>query len=221
MLFRLIFLSIMTIMVFERKTLKLTKLTTEQRRIAVDATPTLPALPRPSSGVPGVQGRAPLEKGWLQGIPGKMLDREGHQRSLGPRSPQTEETFLQFVRKKKETANNCLQDQLTAQAKFLRCRRSQSGSEDNRWHCAATRLKSSSGTHLIILGSHAIYAYEMAAGVQLQGRVASNQRSRHAARHKNRTRNRRRRSQRRIARDDSKDRQKLPAGTETFISRRQ
>jgi hypothetical protein len=100
----------------------------------------------------------------------RIIDRRGHERSLGPRSAATEEIYREFTAKKGDLAErrHALSLELRRQAKFC------IAAGINRVpRIAADIVRSLDlsgllGDHLIILGSHALYAYEMAAGVQLK-----------------------------------------------------
>lgn len=100
----------------------------------------------------------------------KTVDRMGHQNSLGPRSPQTEALFRDFTEKKKDLKERLksVQNEISARAKFC------VAAGINRVPRIAADIvrvldsRGLIGTHLVILGSHAIYAYEFAAGVQLK-----------------------------------------------------
>ena len=150
--------------------MKIKELTTEQRRIAVDALQLYQHFLDLRQEYQHFRGGLHWKQVGPREYLVKTLDREGHQRSLGPRSPKTEEIILQFVRKKKELREQyqALQDQLTTHAKFCVAA---GVNRVPRITADIVRLLDSKavlGTHLIILGSHAIYAYEMAAGVQLK-----------------------------------------------------
>lgn len=149
---------------------KAKELTAEQRRIAVDAVQLyqhfldLRQEHREFRG--GLHWKTVAASEYLI----KTLDRMGHQRSLGPRSAKTEDLFRQFTEKKSQLSGELksLQQELGRRAKFC------VAAGINRVPNIAAdivRLLDSSGllgTHLLILGSHAIYAYEFAAGVQLK-----------------------------------------------------
>src|SRR5690242_21931098 len=100
----------------------------------------------------------------------KTLDRMGHQRSLGLRSPRTEELFRQFTGNKSQLRERLgsIQGELSTRAKFCVAA---GVNRVPRIAADIVRLLDSKGllgSHLLILGSHAIYAYEIAAGVQLK-----------------------------------------------------
>ena len=98
------------------------------------------------------------------------IDRAGGNRSLGKRSPKTEELYRDFVETKRELDSRIksIHQQIVRQAKFC------VAAGINRVPRIAADIvrlldaRGLLGKHLIILGSHALYAYEMAAGVQLR-----------------------------------------------------
>jgi len=100
----------------------------------------------------------------------RTIDRHGGNRSLGPRSPETEETYREFTETKRDLDERIrsINQEVARQAKFC------VAAGINRVpRIAADIVRSLDaggllGSHLIILGSHALYAYEMAAGVQLK-----------------------------------------------------
>jgi hypothetical protein len=156
---------------FERNmTLKAKELSAEQRRIAVDAIQLyqhfLDLRQEYQEFRGGLHWKQVGSKEYLV----KTLDREGHQHSLGPRSTKTEEILRRFMGRKKELREQikALEDELATRAKFCVAA---GVNRVPRIAADIVRLLDSKGvlgTHLIILGSHAIYAYEMAAGVQLK-----------------------------------------------------
>jgi hypothetical protein len=100
----------------------------------------------------------------------KALDRAGHQHSLGPRSAKTEETYRTFTERKRDLTERLKshQEELARQARFCVAA---GVNRVPRITADVVRLLESGGllgTHLIIVGSHALYAYEMAAGVHLK-----------------------------------------------------
>lgn len=150
--------------------MKLKELSAEQRRIAVDAVQLyqhfldLRREFREFRG--GLHWKAVGAREYLV----KTLDRVGHQHSLGPRSAKTEEIFRQFTDRKNELRGQLksVQEELARRAKFCVAA---GVNRVPRIAADIVRLLDSNGllgTHLLILGSHAIYAYEFAAGVQLK-----------------------------------------------------
>ena len=146
------------------------ELTAEQRRIAVDAAQLyehfldLRQEYREFRG--GLHWKRVGSKEYLV----KTLDREGHQQSLGPRSSNTEEALRRFTDRKTELRGQLkvLEEGIAARAKYCVAA---GVNRVPRIAADIVRLLDSRGvlgTHLIILGSHSIYAYEMAAGVQLK-----------------------------------------------------
>jgi hypothetical protein len=166
----LLFLSFQIRTQFERKALRFKELTAEQRRTAVDAAQLyqhfLEVRQQYGQFRGGLHWKQVGSKDYLV----KTLDREGHQQSLGPRSAKTEETLRHFMERKQQLREQIkgLEDEVARRAKFC------VAAGINRVPRIAAdivRLLDSRGvlgTHLIVLGSHAIYAYEMAVGVQLR-----------------------------------------------------
>ncbi len=100
----------------------------------------------------------------------RITDRKGGNRSLGPRSPQTEQAYREFTETKRDLSARIqsINEEVARQAKFCVAA---SVNRVPRLAADIVRSLDSSGllgSHLIILGSHAMYAYEMAAGVQLK-----------------------------------------------------
>jgi hypothetical protein len=150
--------------------LKLKELTTEQRRIAVDTGQLYEHL------IELQAERLTLRGGlYWKTVTGhdylvRVTDRTGGNRSLGPRSPQTEEAYREFTESKSDldVRIKSINEEIARQAKFC------VAAGVNRVPRLASDIVRSLdtngllGSHLIILGSHAMYAYEMAAGVQLK-----------------------------------------------------
>ena len=100
----------------------------------------------------------------------RVTDRTGGNRSLGPRSPETEKAYREFTETKRDldARIKSINEEVARQAKFCVAA---SVNRVPRLAADIVRSLDSSGllgSHLIILGSHAMYAYEMAAGVQLK-----------------------------------------------------
>ena len=100
----------------------------------------------------------------------RTIDRTGGNRSLGPRSPRTEQAFREFYETKRDldARIKSIEEQVARQARFC-----VAAGVNRVPRLAADIVRSLDGSgllgnHLIILGSHAMYAYEMAAGVQLK-----------------------------------------------------
>jgi len=150
--------------------LKLKELSTEQRRIAVDTAQLYEHL------VELQAERLTLRGGlYWKTVAGhdylvRVTDRTGGNRSLGPRSPETENAYREFVKSKSDldVRIKSINEEIARQAKFCVAagvnRVPRLASDIVRSLDASGLL----GSHLIILGSHAMYAYEMAAGVQLK-----------------------------------------------------
>lgn len=150
--------------------MKLRELTAEQRRIAVDAVQLYQHFLDLQQEYAEFRGGLHWKRVGSKEYLVKTLDRERHQQSLGPRSAKTEEVVRRFTDKKKELRDQikALEDEIATRAKFC------VAAGVNRVPRIAADIirlldsKGVLGTHLIVLGSHAIYAYEMAAGVQLR-----------------------------------------------------
>jgi hypothetical protein len=150
--------------------LKLKELTAEQRRIAVDAVQLYQHFLDLRQEYQEFRGGLHWKQVGSREYLVKTLDREGHQQSLGLRSPKTEETLHRFTERKKELRERikALEGEITTRAKFCVAA---GVNRVPRIAADIVRLLDSRGvlgTQLIVLGSHAIYAYEMAAGVQLK-----------------------------------------------------
>ncbi len=97
----------------------------------------------------------------------RVLDGYGHVRSLGPRSPETEMRYSDFTKQKKSLKASLAEarEELERRAKFC------IAAGVNRVPSLTARIirrlddLKLLGDHLVILGSNAIFAYEMKAGV--------------------------------------------------------
>jgi hypothetical protein len=150
--------------------MKLKELTAEQRRIAVDAVQLyqhfLDLRREYQEFRGGLHWKTVGSREYLV----KSLDRMGHQRSMGLRSARTDTLLRQFTERKSELRKqlDSLEEELARRAKFCVAA---GVNRVPRIAADIVRLLDSKGvlgSHLLILGSHAIYAYEFAAGVQLK-----------------------------------------------------
>jgi len=150
--------------------LKPKELTAQQRRIAVDTAQLyehsidLQVERRTLRG--GLYWKKVADHDYLV----RITDRTGGNRSLGPRSPQTERVYREFTETKRDldVRIKSINEEVARQAKFC-----VAAGVNRVPRLAADIVRSLDasgllGSHLIILGSHAMYAYEMAAGVQLK-----------------------------------------------------
>ncbi len=157
-------------MIWRGKLLKFKELTAEQRRVAVDAVQLYQHFTDLQQEYAKFRGGLHWKRVGSKEYLVKTLDREGHQQSLGPRSAKTEEVLQRFTARKNELREQikALEGEIAARSKFCVAA---GVNRVPRIAADIVRLLDSKGvlgTHLIVLGSHAIYAYEMAAGVQLK-----------------------------------------------------
>ncbi|BCB28400.1 hypothetical protein SKTS_32860 [Sulfurimicrobium lacus] len=96
----------------------------------------------------------------------KILDRFGHAKSLGARSPETEAIYNDFVSAKASLTSRLksLEEKLAEQARFNRAGRI--GRLPNMIGAIIAQLDRHNlmGNNLIIIGTNALYAYEAMAG---------------------------------------------------------
>jgi len=150
--------------------LKLKELTAEQRRIAVDAIQLYEHLTELNAELRTLRGGLHWKTVAGHEYLVRTIDRNGGNRSLGPRSAKTEEIYQRF----KETKRDLYDRVRTSTKEVVRRAKFCVAAGVNRVpRLAADIVRSLDrsgllGGHLIILGSHAMYAYEMAAGVQLK-----------------------------------------------------
>ncbi|MGH7814958.1 MAG: GSU2403 family nucleotidyltransferase fold protein [Candidatus Binataceae bacterium] len=150
--------------------MKAKELTAEQRRIAVDAIQLYQHFLDLRAEYDEFRGGLHWKPVGTKEYLIKTIDRMGHQQSLGPRSAKTEALLQHFTKKKKELKGQLasVEEELSRQAKFCVAA---GVNRVPRLAADIVRLLDASGLlgkHLLILGSHAIYAYEMAAGVHLK-----------------------------------------------------
>jgi hypothetical protein len=146
------------------------ELSAEQRRIAIDTAQLYDHLLELRAERRAVRGGLHWKKVGGHEYLVRTTDRNGGNRSLGPRSPRTEELFREVTETKRDLDDRIrsINQEIARQAKFCVAagvnRVPRLAADIVRSLDAAGLL----GAHLIILGSHALYAYEMAAGVQLK-----------------------------------------------------
>lgn len=149
---------------------KLKELTAEQRRIAVDTAQLYEHLLDLKTERRAVRGGLHWKTVAGRDYLIRSTGRDRANRSLGPRSAETEEAYREFVETKRDLDQRIrsINQEIARQAKFCVAagvnRVPRLAADIVRSLDAAGLL----GAHLIILGSHALYAYEMAAGVQLK-----------------------------------------------------
>ncbi|MGH7923163.1 MAG: GSU2403 family nucleotidyltransferase fold protein [Candidatus Binatus sp.] len=149
---------------------KLKELTAEQRRIAIDIAQLYEHLTDLLAEYRTFRGGLHWKNVAGHEYLVRSIDRNGGNRSLGPRSPKTEEIYRRFKETKRDLQARLRTtiEEVVRQAKFC------VAAGVNRVPLLAANIVGALdrsgllGSHLIILGSHAMYAYEMAAGVQLK-----------------------------------------------------
>jgi hypothetical protein len=150
--------------------LRLKELSAEQRRIAINTVQLYEHLIELTAEYRTLRGGLHWKTVAGHEYLVRTIDRNGGNRSLGPRSPKTEQVYLEFRESKRDLIDRLRTStkEVIGQAKFC------VAAGINRVpKIAADIVRSLNsngllGNHLIILGSHAMYAYEMAAGVQLK-----------------------------------------------------
>ena len=150
--------------------MRLKELTAEQRRIAIDTVQLYEHMIELADEFRTLRGGLHWKTVAGHEYLVRTIDRNGGNRSLGPRSPKTEQAYREFRESKRDLIDRMRTStkEVIGQAKFC------VAAGINRVPRIAAdivrSLNSSGllGNHLIILGSHAMYAYEMAAGVQLK-----------------------------------------------------
>lgn len=149
--------------------MKLRELTAEQRRILLDASQVYAQFVEVRDQLKVYRGGMHWKKTGSGEYLIRSLDRYGSQQSLGPRSRRTDQTYRDFTRSKQELRSRLksLGAEVRRQARFCVAA---GVNRVPRLAADIVRLLDTNGllgTHLLVLGSFAIYAYETAAGVQL------------------------------------------------------
>lgn len=155
----------------------MTELTPDQARQYIDAVATFEALEDARREARSTEGGMYWHAGPPTDPEARYLvrtSRTGAERSLGPRSPETEQTFESFTRRKKENDEQVKallgrHDQDRRLNRALRVGRVEPLVVKLLNRLADTQL----AEHFRIVGTHALYAYEAAAGVRLDAEVLS------------------------------------------------
>lgn len=97
----------------------------------------------------------------------KYRDRYGNGESLGPRSPETERLFTEFGRERREVAERLAsrREDLAAAARFCRAALIHRVPEAVIKIVRRLELNGLTGATVTVIGTHALHAYEFAAGV--------------------------------------------------------
>jgi len=100
----------------------------------------------------------------------RVLDGYGHVRSLGPRSPETEKLYSDFIKQKSAVKSALAGTRAALERRARFCIAAGVNRVPNLTARIIRRLDDLKllGDHLVILGSNAIFAYEMKAGVYLK-----------------------------------------------------
>jgi hypothetical protein len=150
--------------------MRLRELTAEQRRIAIDIAQLYEHLIDLRAERATFRGGLHWKKVAGHDYLVNTIGRHRGNRSLGPRSPKTEQAYREFTETKHDLdlRLRSINQEIARQARFC-----VAAGVNRVPRLAADIVRSLDasgllGSHLIILGSHALYAYEMAAGVQLK-----------------------------------------------------
>jgi hypothetical protein len=100
----------------------------------------------------------------------RVLDGYGHTRSLGPRSPNTEKLYSDFTNQKQSVKSAITETRAELERRARFCVAAGVNRVPKLTARIIRRLDDLKllGNHLVILGSNAIFAYEMKAGIQLK-----------------------------------------------------
>jgi len=155
----------------------MTELTPDQARQYIDAVATFEALEEAKREARSTEGGMYWHAGPASNPEARYLvrtSRTGAERSLGARSPETEQAFESFTRRKKEN-----EEQVKAlQARLEQDRRVNRALRVGRVEPLVVKLlnrlaDTQLAEHFRVVGTHALYAYEAAAGVRLDADVLS------------------------------------------------
>jgi len=150
-------------------------LSDNQRRIYLDATQVFEAFREAEDRLRSYHGGMHWKKSKGREYLFRTTDRAGHGKSLGPRSPETEEILAGFQLGKNAAQDrlNGLRERLGEQARICRAVQIQ---RVPRLVCAILRVlrrQGLLGDRLLVVGTHSLYAYEAAAGVLLDPMVTA------------------------------------------------
>lgn len=150
--------------------MKLRELTAEQRRIVLDAAEIYAQFVEVREERKAYRGGMHWKKAGSGEYLIRSLDRYGSQQSMGPRSRHTEQTYRDFVRHKHDL-NSRFKSLGTEVRRLARFCVAGGVNRVPRLGADIVRLLDTNGllgAHLLVLGSYALYAYEMAAGIHLR-----------------------------------------------------
>jgi hypothetical protein len=150
------------------KTMKYNNLSSESRRVYVDMQQIYEQSLDASEKLAKYSGSMVWKKSNGKEYLYRIRNRRGHGKSLGPRSEKTESIHAQFISEKKdaEERQQALKSEIDRQAKF--CVAAEVGRVPEIAAKVRRVLQNEKGfDELIIVGTHALYAYEMMAGVRI------------------------------------------------------
>lgn len=153
----------------------LTEYTDDQRRVFIDSEQLYQAYIHAFRSAQEYSGGMHWKKAKGREYLFKTTDRFGNGRSIGPRSPETEEIHRHFHRKKKEVEARVktLKEKLNNQSRYCKAVRIQ------RLPKTASRIlrlldqNQLLGSSVQVIGTNALYAYEAKAGVFLERSVTA------------------------------------------------
>jgi len=151
------------------------KLSDTQRRVYLDATQVFEAFLQAQDRARSFQGGMHWKRSKGREYLFRSVDRAGHGKSLGPRGPETEQ-ILEHFRDKKAASEERLQslrERLAEQARLCRAVQIQRVPRLVGAILRVLRRRDLLGDRLLVVGTHALYAYEAAAGVFLDPMVTA------------------------------------------------
>ncbi len=150
------------------KTMKYNNLSAESRRVYVDMQQVYEQSLDATEKLSKYSGSMVWKKSNGKEYLYRIRNRRGHGKSLGPRSGKTENIYEQFISEKKdaEERQQALKLEIARQAKF--CVAAEVARVPEIAANVRRVLQNEKGfDELLIIGTHALYAYEMMAGVRI------------------------------------------------------
>ena len=150
------------------KSMKYNNLSSESRRVYVDMQQLYEQSIDASEKLSKYSGSMVWKKSNGKEYLYRIRNRRGHGKSLGPRSEKTEIIYEQFISEKKDAdeRQQALKSEVNRQAKF--CVAAEIARVPEIAANVRRVLQNEKGfDELLIIGTHALYAYEMMAGVRI------------------------------------------------------